>query len=222
MQTRLAPEVLATDTGRRADEILRACVHCGFCNATCPTYGLLGNELDGPRGRIYLVKDMLEANRPTAAAREHLDRCLTCRACETTCPSGVAYGELAEIGREFIETRTVDGDPARRNWFDRIRRAWLIRVIPNPRALRIWARLGLMFRAWLPAHLAAAVPVPRARVPLQKTAHTRRVVLLQGCVQQVATPSVNAALAALLDRAGIGVIVALGETCCGALPLPPR
>ena len=102
MQTRLAPEVLATDTGRRADEILRACVHCGFCNATCPTYGLLGNELDGPRGRIYLIKQVFEGERPTRATQMHLDRCLTCRNCETTCPSGVEYGALLDVGRQLV------------------------------------------------------------------------------------------------------------------------
>jgi glycolate oxidase iron-sulfur subunit len=216
VQTRLAPEVLATDAGRRADEILRSCVHCGFCNATCPTYRLLGNELDGPRGRIYLVKEMLEANRPNATAREHLDRCLTCRACETTCPSGVAYGELAEIGREFIETRAPENDPARRNWFVRLQRAWLIRVIPNPGALRLWARLGRMFRVFLPRYLAAAVPTPRAPVPLLTTQSTRRIVVLQGCVQQVATPGVNAALSKLLARAGIAVHVAAHCRCTSA------
>src|SRR3954449_3835021 len=130
MQTNLSAAVLATDSGRRADEILRACVHCGFCNATCPTYLLTGDELDGPRGRIYLVKEMLEAGVPSAVAREHLDRCLTCRACETTCPSGVAYGELAEIGRNFVERSDRAADVPR-SAFDRFVRGALVRMLPN-------------------------------------------------------------------------------------------
>ena len=132
MQTQLPPSVLATASGRRADAILRACVHCGFCNATCPTYLLTGDELDGPRGRIYLVKEMLEADAPSSVAREHLDRCLTCRACETTCPSGVAYGELAEIGRDFIEARD------RRGMGDRLMRDALVRVRVVTRATRVF------------------------------------------------------------------------------------
>src|SRR4051794_26824296 len=137
MQTNLSAAVLATDDGRRADEILRACVHCGFCNATRPTYLLTGDELDGPRGRIYLVKEMLEAGASSVVAREHLDRCLTCRACETTCPSGVAYGELAEIGRNFIERSNE-----RRSFAERFVREWLVRVLPNARRLAFFARLG--------------------------------------------------------------------------------
>ena len=132
MQTQLAPAILATSSGRRADEILRACVHCGFCNATCPTYLLTGDELDGPRGRIYLIKDMLETDAPTPIAREHLDRCLTCRACETTCPSGVAYGELAEIGRNFIEAREPRG------FSERFVRGWLVRILPVPTRLALF------------------------------------------------------------------------------------
>ena len=218
MLTRLAPEVLATDSGRRADEILRTCVHCGFCNATCPTYALLGNELDGPRGRIYLVKEMLEANEPSATARLHLDRCLTCRACETTCPSGVAYGELVEIGREFVEERSRDTE-AERPFAERIQREWLFRVIPNPSALRLWSRLGRAFRRLLPRHLAASVPTPRPREPVVAIESARRVIVLQGCVQQVATPGVNAALAKLLARVNVAVTFAPAEGCCGALPL---
>src|SRR5262249_23812710 len=196
------------EAGRRADEILRACVHCGFCNATCPTYLLTGDELDGPRGRIYLVKQMLEENAPSVVAREHLDRCLTCRACETTCPSGVAYGELAEIGRSFIETQ------GKRPLFGRAVRAWLVRVLPAPRQLAIWSRLGGLFRWVLPDYLSRAIPhIRRGKTAVVKN-HTRCVVVLDGCVQRVTTPEVNEALAAVLDRAGVKVVPLNGEGCC--------
>jgi glycolate dehydrogenase iron-sulfur subunit len=213
MQTQLAETVLATASGRRADEILRACVHCGFCNATCPTYLLTGDELDGPRGRIYLIKDMLETAAPTPIARDHLDRCLTCRACETTCPSGVAYGELAEIGRSFIEAREPRGI------VQRLIRGWLVRVVPIPRRLSWFARLGRLFRWSLPDHLARAVPRIRTLRPEPQKNHARRVVLLDGCVQRVTTPEVNAALARVLDAADIKATRANGEGCCGSLEL---
>ncbi len=213
MQTQLPATILATASGRRADEILRACVHCGFCNATCPTYLLTGDELDGPRGRIYLIKDMLEADAPTPVAREHLDRCLTCRACETTCPSGVAYGELAEIGRNFIEAR------APRGVAERFVRGWLVRVLPVPGRLAFFARLGALFRWALPDYLARAVPRIRSRRAVSVRNHPRRIVLLEGCVQRSTTPEVNAALARVLDAADVKVMRAAGEGCCGSLEL---
>ncbi len=213
MQTQLPATILATASGRRADEILRACVHCGFCNATCPTYLLTGDELDGPRGRIYLIKDMLEADAPTPVAREHLDRCLTCRACETTCPSGVAYGELAEIGRNFIEAREPRG------FAERFVRGWLVRVLPVPGRLAFFARLGRLFRWALPDYLARAVPRIRSRRAVAVRNHPRRVVVLEGCVQRSTTPEVNAALARVLDAADVKAIRAAGEGCCGSLEL---
>jgi len=213
MQTQLPATVLATASGRRADEILRSCVHCGFCNATCPTYLLTGNELDGPRGRIYLIKDMLEADAPTPVAREHLDRCLTCRACETTCPSGVAYGELAEIGRNFIEQR----EP--RPVAERFVRGWLVRVLPVPARLALFARLGRLFRWALPDYLARAVPRIRTARAVAGKNHPRRVVVLEGCVQRSTTPEVNAALARVLDASDVKTIRAGGEGCCGSLEL---
>jgi glycolate oxidase iron-sulfur subunit len=209
--------VLATDAGQRADEILRACVHCGFCNATCPTYLLTGDELDGPRGRIYLVKEMLEANQPSVIARDHLDRCLTCRACETTCPSGVAYGELAEIGRNFIVER--DTAEVRRGAFARFVREWLVRVLPNPARLAFFAQLGRLTRWALPDYLARAVPQIRQPISVAVKNHPRRVVVLDGCVQRATTPEVNAALARLLDAADVKVIRAADEGCCGSLEL---
>jgi len=213
VQTQLSAAVLATSSGRRADEILRACVHCGFCNATCPTYLLTGDELDGPRGRIYLVKQMLEEDAPSVVAREHLDRCLTCRACETTCPSGVAYGELAEIGRNFITLR------GHRPLFARLVRALFVLVLPAPRQLAFWSRLGGLFRWALPDFLARAIPRIRTGKPVVVKNHARRVVVLDGCVQRAATPEVNQALAAVLDRADVKVVHVSGEACCGSLAL---
>jgi glycolate oxidase iron-sulfur subunit len=213
VQTELSAAVLATSSGRRADEILRACVHCGFCNATCPTYLLTGDELDGPRGRIYLVKQMLEDDAPSVVAREHLDRCLTCRACETTCPSGVAYGELAEIGRNFIEARS------KRPLFARAIRELFVRMLPEPRQLAFWSRLGGLFRWALPDYLARAIPRIRAGKIVVVKNHVRRVVILDGCVQRATTPEVNAALAAVLDNADVKAIRVNGEACCGSLAL---
>jgi len=215
MQTDLPAELLATDAGARADAILRSCVHCGFCNATCPTYQLLGDELDGPRGRIYLIKDMLETGEADAVTRTHLDRCLTCRACETTCPSGVRYGELLEIGRERLETELPRR--ARERWL----RRWLLAVVPRRRRFRRWVRLGRLFRPFLPRRLAAKVPpAPRRGRRAAPAAQTqRRVLVLDGCVQSVTTPGVNDALATLLGSRGIGVESAAQEGCCGALAL---
>lgn len=213
MQTQLPAAILATSSGRRADEILRACVHCGFCNATCPTYLLTGDELDGPRGRIYLIKDMLETQAATPIAREHLDRCLTCRACETTCPSGVAYGELAEIGRNFVEAQ------APRPLAERFVRGALVRVLPSPGRLAFFARLGRLVRWAMPDYLARAVPRIRSRRAVAVKNHPRRVVVLEGCVQRSTTPEVNAALAHVLDAANVKVVRAAGETCCGSLEL---
>jgi glycolate oxidase iron-sulfur subunit len=230
MQTRFSPEFLATPAGRRADEILRSCVHCGFCNATCPTYQLLGDELDGPRGRIYLIKDLLEATHGSSGAaadgvdavdpdvaRRHLDRCLTCLACETTCPSGVAYGELVEIGREAVEPR------ARRGAVQRITKWLLLRIAPHHGRVAKLLGAARLVRPLLPAALRARIPEPRKRgrtalgPTLQPTG--RRVLLLQGCVQRVATPEANLSLGGLLARAGITASIVHDETCCGGLSL---
>jgi len=213
MQTELHPSLQAIRDGRRAEQILRTCVHCGFCNATCPTYQITADELDGPRGRIYLIKQVLESGHGDPTAQRHLDRCLTCRACETTCPSGVAYGELLEVGRAVIE-RTQS-----RPWLARLVRGWLMAVVPRPRQFKVWARLGGWFRWLLPGRLRRALPrlVSQPRHALR--AHPRKVLVLQGCVQQVTTPQVNAALAALLDARGLEVVHADGEVCCGSLNL---
>jgi glycolate oxidase iron-sulfur subunit len=217
VRTELPDSLLATPAGRRADEILRSCVHCGFCNATCPTYLLRGDELDGPRGRIYLIKEMLETGAADAVTRTHLDRCLTCRSCETTCPSGVAYGELLEIGREVLE------EQAPRPLMQRSLRKWLRRVVPRAGRFRRWLRLGRTFRWALPARLRAQVPPlgrrRRAGTGIAARHAVQRILLLEGCVQQVTTPDVNAALTELLGRHGIDVVTARGEACCGSLAL---
>jgi glycolate oxidase iron-sulfur subunit len=219
MRTELPADFLASDRGSRADRILRSCVHCGFCNATCPTYQLLGDELDGPRGRIYLIKDLLETGEPTALARTHLDRCLTCRACETTCPSGVRYGELLEIGRETLE-RGLD-----RPWRERWLRRALLAVVPQPRRFATLAALGRRVRWLLPARLRRALPPRAVRSPVSTTARAAaarprgRVLLLDGCVQRASTPEVNIALTALLESRGIEVVREREEVCCGGLAL---
>ena len=152
MQTFIHELLADTEDGREADRILRSCVHCGFCNATCPTYQLLGDERDGPRGRIYLIKEMLEQDRADETVTTHLDRCLTCRSCETTCPSGVAYGELLEIGRSHLESTRE------RSWLDRTIRRWLLAVVPHPARFRRWVRLGRLARPLLPECLKRQVP----------------------------------------------------------------
>ena len=216
MQTDLPKALLDTTHGKRADEILRACVHCGFCNATCPTYQLLGDELDGPRGRIYLIKDMLETGTGHATVETHLDRCLTCRACETTCPSGVAYGELLEIGRDTLARER------RRPLLQRLTRFALVQVVPRPGVFRILAKLGHWLRWFMPERLSGLLPAPvSCRESSARTVvdARRRVVVLDGCVQQVATPASNAALRRLLEDNDIGVRNISGERCCGGLAL---
>ena len=213
MRTQIAPSLLATERGQRADEILRACVHCGFCNATCPTYQVRGDELDGPRGRIYLLKGMFESGEANATAREHLDRCLTCRACETTCPSGVQYGELAEIGRELLEEQM----PAR-GWLLR----FVLKIVPKPRLLAPLVFLGRFFRFLLPRHLRRLLrPPPATRRPITASDNpaSADVLLWQGCVQRVVTPEVNAHLASLLQVRGMTSCVSAAERCCGSLAL---
>ena len=210
MQTRLANPIRDTPQGREADSILRSCVHCGFCNATCPTYQLLGDELDGPRGRIYLIKQMLEGNAVTPHTLLHLDRCLTCRNCETTCPSGVQYGRLLDIGRETAEARIA------RPWRERAVR-WLLRnLIPYPARFRPLLRFGQRLRPLLPAGLKRRVPRAGGTMDWPAPRHARRMLLLEGCVQPALAPGINVASARVLDRLGISVLRAEGEVCCGA------
>jgi len=221
MQTALSESLRNTTQGREADAILRACVHCGFCNATCPTYLLLGDELDGPRGRIYLIKQMLEGNAVSAHTLTHLDRCLTCRNCETTCPSGVRYGALLDIGRELAEQRI--GRP----WLQRALR-WLIRrILPYPERFTPLLRIGQFFRPLLlgalkqkipPRQHAAVLPLPQGegRGEGGRQRHTRKMLVLKGCAQPALAPNINAAATRVLDRLGITLISAQNAGCCGA------
>jgi glycolate oxidase iron-sulfur subunit len=212
VQTQLADFIRDTPEGREADAILRKCVHCGFCTATCPTYQLLGDELDGPRGRIYLIKQMLEGVTPTAKTRLHLDRCLTCRSCESTCPSGVQYGRLADIGRGIVE------EQAGRNPLERLVRKTLAFVLPRTALFSFLLRLGRLAKPFLPAFLKKAVPEasgPAGAWPAAR--HERRMLALAGCVQPALAPAINAAAARVLDRHGISLVEAPGAGCCGAL-----
>ena len=212
MQTALADFIRDTPEGREADAILRKCVHCGFCTATCPTYLLLGDENDGPRGRIYLIKQALEGHAITDKTRVHLDRCLTCRACETTCPSGVQYGRLLDIGRKLVEEKTT------RPAADGFKRRLLAAIVPHRRLFGWLLGLGRVLRPLLPPALADKVPasVPAAGAwPAPR--HARKMLVLAGCVQPALSPDINAAAARVLDRIGISLVEAPGAGCCGAL-----
>ena len=210
MQTNLAPFIRGTADGRQAEAILRACVHCGFCTATCPTYQLLGDELDGPRGRIYQIKDILEGKPATASARRHLDRCLTCLSCESTCPSGVRYGQLLDIGREVVEQQ------APRGLLDRLRRRLLMASLPHPAWFPRLLATARMLAPLLPAELRRRVPPRRDAGEWPAAQHRRKVLIMDGCVQPAIHPGINAACARVLDRLGISTIRA-DQGCCGAL-----
>ena len=210
MQTHLAPEYQNTPDGLAAEAILRKCVHCGFCTATCPTYQLLGDELDGPRGRIYLMKQVLEGAPPSRATQLHLDRCLTCRNCESTCPSGVDYGHLVDIGRKLVDAKVP------RPAGERAVRWALKEGLPSP-LFAPAMKLGQWVRPLLPAALQNKVP-PRqtpGRWPTQS--HARKVLLLAGCAQPTMSPNIDAATARVLDAAGIQCVVAPKSGCCGAV-----
>ncbi len=244
MQTTIHPDLKGLPIVAEANDILRRCVHCGFCTATCPTYQLLGDELDGPRGRIYLIKNLLEENIIDERAVQHLDRCLTCRACETTCPSGVQYGRLLDIGRELIAPRT------RRPFLIRFK-TWLLRlVVPRRYLFEPLLRLGQMVRFLMPANVKQKIPkksgklrVDREKSELLNQQATKQhltkehltkeqltkeqltkeqltkqpVLVLQGCVQRSTTPNTNQALENLLAAQGVGTVYLTQEGCCGAL-----
>jgi glycolate oxidase iron-sulfur subunit len=210
MQTHLSPEFANTPHGQEAEAILRKCVHCGFCTATCPTYQLLGDELDGPRGRIYLIKQVLEGEAPTRRTQLHLDRCLTCRNCESTCPSGVEYGHLVDIGRAIVEAK-VPRDAA-----DSARRWTLKEGLTSPMFAPA-LRLGQAFRGFLPQALKDKVPARQQAGQWPRREHPRKALMLAGCVQPTMAPNINSATARVLDAAGIQTIVAPQAGCCGAL-----
>ncbi|RYF32117.1 MAG: glycolate oxidase subunit GlcF [Comamonadaceae bacterium] len=210
MQTELAPEFRGTADGLEAEAILRKCVHCGFCTATCPTYQLLGDELDGPRGRIYLIKQVLEGKAPTRSTQLHLDRCLTCRNCETTCPSGVQYGHLVDIGRKIVDEKVPR--PAMES-----ATRWLLKeALPSP-IFGPAMKLGQSVRGLLPAALKAKVPAKQDAGQWPTRTHPRRVLMLAGCVQPSMAPNINAATARVLDAAGIQAVIAPEAGCCGAV-----
>ena len=213
MDTKITAELRATHAGQIAEEILRKCVHCGFCTATCPTYQLLGDELDGPRGRIYLIKQVLEGKPVTEKTRTHLDRCLTCRSCETSCPSGVKYSHLLDVGREVVEAKLP------RSFADALTRGLLKAVLPRPALFGAAVALGRAVRPLLPTSLADKLPPAQpAGAPWPKlAAHSRRVLALAGCVQPSLAPNINAATARVFDKLGIELFEEAGAGCCGAV-----
>ncbi len=211
MQTSLPQTLLDTYNGQQAEQILRACVHCGFCTATCPTYLLLGDERDGPRGRIYLIKQMLEGQPIGQDSRVHLDRCLSCKSCETTCPSGVHYGRLLDIGRLQLEQQLP------RPLADRLFRKALRTILPYPQRFTVLLKAGQWLRGVLPENLRKQLPKTQQVGILPQRHHARRVILLQGCVQAAATPATTAIATRILDRLGIGVVFPPSAGCCGAV-----
>jgi glycolate oxidase iron-sulfur subunit len=212
MQTSLPTDLLETPLGREADEILRNCVHCGFCNATCPTYQLTGDELDGPRGRIYQIKQVLEGQAATSTTQLHLDRCLTCRACETTCPSGVDYHRLLDTGRALVEQAVP------RPLLERAKRRLLRLLLPYPSRFTPVLRMGQLLRPVLPASLKQQVPARQAiNTARPRQAHARTVLLLDGCVQPALAPQINHAARRVLDALGISTLRERNSGCCGAV-----
>ena len=212
MKTNLAESIRNTPEGQEADSILRACVHCGFCTATCPTYQLLGDELDSPRGRIYLIKEVLEGNAVTTKTQMHLDRCLTCQSCETTCPSGVRYGRLVDIGRKIVD-KHVPRSPV-----DVVVRAALNFVLVKQSVFKPLLRIGQALRPLLPASLRRKVPNTDSRnTTWPAPRHARKMLVLDGCVQPTLAPDINPATARVLDRVGISLLKADAAGCCGAV-----
>ena len=209
MQTNLLDSLRETSTGEEADRILRSCVHCGFCTATCPTYQILGDELDGPRGRIYQIKRVLEGATVTRQTQQHLDRCLTCLNCNTTCPSGVEYNRLIDIGREFVEERV------QRPLAERLTRWALRKIIPYRRRFVPLLRLGQLARPLAPRALRKKIPTLSSADAVASVEHPRKVILIDGCVQPALTPDTDNAAIRVLNRLGVGVVRSGG--CCGAV-----
>lgn len=211
MQTNLIDIYKNSPDGLEAESILRACVHCGFCTATCPTYQLLGNELDSPRGRIYLIKEMLEGAPVTTKTQLHLDRCLTCRSCETTCPSGVQYGRLVDIGRSIAEQQVG------RSVWQGMQRGLLRFLLPRTTLFNFLLGMGRFFRPVLPGFIAKVIPLAPAAKPRPTSHHARTMLVLEGCVQPGLAPATNAAAARVLDKLGISLLSADKAGCCGAV-----
>jgi glycolate oxidase iron-sulfur subunit len=214
MQTQITEQFLNTPQGQEANDILRTCVHCGFCTATCPTYQLLGDELDGPRGRIYLIKQVLEGQSVSEKTQSHLDRCLTCRSCETTCPSGVQYGHLIDIGRELVE------QSVKRDTVSSIQRYALRKLLPYPGRFAALLAVARIARPLLPEHLKSHIPEKKTLPNVSaanKTDTTRQMLVLDGCVQSQATPETNHAARNLLNKLGIKLMSVPKAGCCGAV-----
>jgi glycolate oxidase iron-sulfur subunit len=211
MQTNLADFIKNTRAGKEADAILRACVHCGFCTATCPTYQLLGDELDGPRGRIYLIKQVLEGTKATVKTQSHLDRCLTCRNCESTCPSGVEYGRLLDIGRKVVD------DQVPRPVAQQLTRKLLKEFLPRPWLFKPAMAAGQLLRPLLPRTLKNKVPEKHGAGIFPRREHARKMLLLDGCVQPAMSPNINHAAARVFDALGVQLLVAPKAGCCGAI-----
>ncbi len=211
MQTFISDQNKNTVEGQEADRILRKCVHCGFCSANCPTYQLKGDELDGPRGRIYLIKNLLEGKEATKETQTHLDRCLTCRACETTCPSGVEYGHLLDIGRQISEKKTP------RSFKDKTIRYLLGKIIPDQKLFSGLLKVGQFFRSVLPQKLAKNIPEKKEKNNWPSPQHKRKMLILEGCAQPSLTPSTNIAAAIILDTLGVSLIQESEAGCCGAV-----
>jgi len=211
MQTRLAKHYANTESGLIAESIIRNCVHCGFCNATCPTYQILGDERDGPRGRIYLIKQLLEGSTPTRETQVHLDQCLNCRACETTCPSGVEYAKLADIGRAEVEKQV------RRPFADQILRQALLHTVPYPGRFGPLLKTVNLLKPLLPGRLKINLTPVQKSKPLSQQRHQRFMLVLAGCVQSVSSPQTNQAAAKVLDKLAISLLEAPTAGCCGAL-----
>ena len=213
MEIHLDKKIADKAWAKEAKDIVRKCVHCGFCNATCPTYQQLGHESDGPRGRIYLITQLLEGQPADDQTRAHLDRCLLCRACETTCPSGVAYGRLLETGRQMLEQQQP------RTGLDRIKRKLMTTLVPNNRLMQTGVTLAKPIRSLLPAGLSSQMPLPGQNLDRPVQSHPRKMLLLEGCAQSSLTPETNAAAARVLNRFGIELLPEIKPGCCGALRL---
>ncbi len=211
MQTNITTDFLHTPEGAEANRILRSCVHCGFCNATCPTYQLLGDELDGPRGRIYLIKQMLEGKIPTRQTQIHLDRCLTCRNCETTCPSGVQYNQLLNIGRATINKKVS------RSSHQKVLHFLLRKFFLNQFSFSLILKTGQLLKPVLPAKFKTSIPDKQKKIEFQKNNHTRKILLISGCVQPDLKPNIDTAAKIVFDRLDIECIESPATTCCGSL-----
>lgn len=216
MQTNFADFIRSTPEGEEAAAIVQKCVHCGFCTATCPTYQLLGDELDGPRGRIYLMKQMMEGAEVTESTRLHLDRCLTCRNCESTCPSGVTYGRLVDIGRKVVDERLADKG-VRRSLRERLIRWALREGVSRPALFGPAMKIGRAMRPLLPGALRDKVPLNRDPGMRPDSHHARSMLVLEGCAQPAMSPNINAAAARVFDRLGISLVAAPEAGCCGAI-----